>query len=268
MEKTVIFSFDDGRADICTVAWPILRQYGLRGTVNVVTDFVLHPQRYQEFASGGNRAVTAEQLHEMQAYGMELACHGSTHQNTVEDIRKNIAELKEMGLYQPPIGFASPHSELTLENSASVRGLVEDGTLAYIRSGLQVRREGFVYSGLTALERRTHSPYLYAALNRRNILPAAPPRTTIHSSNTFLSSAVVTCHTTVAQLRRLIGTMKDGEGLILMFHSVLRPEDAGYSKDPWYWDAGRLEALCAWLTQQPEIAVRTTMEWIMRQTER
>lgn len=266
MSKTIVFSFDDGRADTYTTAWPILRQYGMRGTVNVVTDFVLHPERYQEFASSGNRAVTVEQLREMQEHGMELACHGSTHCNSTEDILKNIAELKEMGLYQPPIGFASPHSELTAENSAAVRALVEDGTLAYIRSGLQVRREGLVYAGLTALERRTHSPYLYAALNRRNVLSVAP-RMSMRGSRTLLPSAAVTCHTAVAQLQRLIGTMRDGEGLILMFHSILRPGDTGYGADTWYWDADRLEALCAWLAQQPEIAVRTTVELAVNQAE-
>lgn len=266
LSKSVVFSFDDGRADTYTIAWPVLKQYDMRGTVNVVTDFVLHPERYQEFASSGNRAVTVEQLREMQEYGMELACHGSTHSNTVEDILKNIAELKEMGLYQPPIGFASPHSELTVENSTAVRALVEDGTLAYIRSGLQVRREGLVYAGLTALERGIHSPYLYVALNRRNILPP-PSRTSMHETGTLLLSAAVTCHTTVAQIRRLIEAMKDGESLILMFHSILRPGDTGYGADTWYWDADRLEALCAWLAQQPELTVRTTVELVINHAE-
>ena len=84
MSKTVVLSFDDGREDTYTNAWPILKQYGLRGTINVVTDFIRYPERYQEFSS------------------------------------------------------------------AAIRALVEKGTLSYIRTGIQVRREGLRYAGLTA----------------------------------------------------------------------------------------------------------------------
>ena len=250
MSKTVVLSFDDGREDTYTNAWPILKQYGLRGTINVVTDFIRHPERYQEFSSGGNRAMTAEQLAECQREGMELACHGSTHQNTVEDVLKNIAELREMGLSVENIGFASPHSELTMENSAAIRALVEQGTLSYIRTGIQVRREGLPYACLTALERRTHSRGLFYQLNRKNILPPTP--------GTFLRSVAVTRYTTLEQLRYLISRMKDGESVILMFHSIRHPGEPGYGADAWYWDAGRFDALCAFLKRTDGVFVRTT----------
>lgn len=255
MSKTVVLSFDDGREDTYTNAWPILKQYGLGGTINVVTDFILHPKRYQEFSSGGNRAMTVEQLAECQQDGMELACHGSTHQNTVEDVLKNITELREMGVSVENIGFASPHSELTLENSAAIRALVEQGTLSYIRTGIQVRREGLRYAGLTALERRSHSKGLFYRLNRKNILPPAP--------GTFLRSVAVTRYTTLEQLRYLIDRMADGESVILMFHSVLFPGEPGYGADTWYWDAGRFDALCDLLAQAKDISVRTTQQLVL-----
>lgn len=260
MSKTVVLSFDDGREDTYTNAWPVLKRYGLRGTINVVTDFIRHPERYREFSSGGNRAMTAAQLAECQAEGMELACHGSTHQNTVEDVVKNIAELREMGLSVEGIGFASPHSELTMENSAAVRALVEQGTLTYIRTGLQVRREGLAYACLTALERKTHSKRLFYRLNRKNILPAEP--------GTFLRSVAVTRYTTPDQLRYLIGRMADGESVILMFHSIRRPGEPGYGADTWYWDAGRFDALCAELAGAEEITVCTTAELVRRNMEK
>lgn len=252
MSKTVVLSFDDAREDTYTNAWPVLKQYGLRGTINVVTDFVLHPEGYAEFSSGGNRAMTVAQLVECQAEGMELACHGSTHRNTVEDILKNIQELREMGLSVENIGFASPHSELTEDNSGDIRALVEQGTLSYIRTGIQVRREGLPYAGLTALERRSHSKGLFYLLNRGNILGAHP--------GTFLRSVAVTRHTTQEQLKYLVSRMKDGQSVILIFHSICHPGEAGYGVDTWYWDAGCFEALCAYLSQADGISVRTTRQ--------
>lgn len=108
MSRYIILSFDDGRADTYTNAWPILKQYGLTATLNVVSDFVLHPEQYTEFSSGGNLVVTPEQLREWQASGMEIACHGSTHKNTVEDILTNSEELRDMGLSVEKSGLPVP----------------------------------------------------------------------------------------------------------------------------------------------------------------
>ena len=254
MSKKIIFSFDDGRADTYTNAWPILKQYGLTATLNVVSDFVLHPERYTEFSSGENLAVTPEQLREWQASGMEIACHGSTHKNTVEDVLANIEELRGMGLSMEKIGFASPHSELTLENSAPIQELVSRGVLSYIRSGIQTRREGLIYAVLTALERKTHSKFLYYVLNRKNILSNKP--------GTFLMSAAVTSHTTVDQIMYLLSRMQEDQAVILMFHSVLHKEDQGYGKDTWYWDVQRFDRLCSDLRKLEQYVVCTTQNFV------
>ena len=247
MSKTVILSFDDGRADTYTNALPTLKQYGLTATLNVVSDFVLHPEKYTEFSSGGNLAVTPEQLREWQASGIEIACHGSTHKNTVEDILTNIEELRSMRLSVERIGFASPRSELTSENSASIQALVSQGTLSYIRSGIQTRREGLIYTALTVLERITHSKFLYYVLNRKNILSPQP--------GVFLSSVAITRYTTLEQICYLIDRMQDGESLILMFHSILYSKDLGYGADSWYWDAVQFDSLCKTLKSDKRIRV-------------
>lgn len=252
MSKNIVFSFDDARADTYFNAWQTLKYYGLTGTINVVTDFVLHPEKYSEFASGENRAMIPSQLKECQQGGMELACHGSTHKNTVEDVLKNIEELSDMGLAVEKIGFASPHSHLTKENCADVMALVEKGFLSYIRSGVQVRREGLIYAGLSAVERKTHSKHLYYWLNRRNILPQRPGK--------FLLSVAVTRYTTLAQIQYLLSRMKDGESVILMFHSILRKSEDGYGVDTWYWDFDRFEALCKTIAQDNNFAVCNTKQ--------
>jgi len=67
-ERAVVLTFDDGYDDAATVALPLLRAYGARGTFYVSSGFV-----------GTPRHLTWKQLREMRAAGMEVACHGTNH---------------------------------------------------------------------------------------------------------------------------------------------------------------------------------------------
>ena len=255
MAKFVVFSFDDGREDTFTRAYPILRKYNMPFTLNVCTDFVVHPERYSCFQSADNKSVEPEHLVELQQNGIEIACHGHLHQNTPGDILDNIAALEKMGIEVHNIGFASPNSVITEENSNGVLDLVEKGVLSYVRSGTQVRREGLLYSVLTYLERKTHSLWLFRWLNRKN---------TVNASRTqILMSVAITRHTTVKQILNFVEYLKDDEGVILMFHSVIEKDDRGYGKDNWYFDAKKLEDLCEKLNHM-DILVCTTQQLIQR----
>lgn len=253
MSRYVMFSFDDGRADTYQIAVPILRRYGLTATINVVTDFIRHPEQYA-FSGNNGCAMRQEELKDCQKTGIELACHGSTHKNTVEDIQKNIEELQEMGISVDHIGFASPCSELTKKNSASIQALVTQGTLAYIRSGIQVRREGLLYAAATALERRSHSRRLFWLLNRKSILSSR--------TNTILLSVTVTRATTLAQIEYLLSRLQDGEGVIFNFHSLAYQTDYENSKGNWCWMAERFDDLCANLAKDIRFCVCTTKAFV------
>lgn len=67
-ERAVVLTFDDGYDDAATVALPLLRAYGARGTFYVSSGFV-----------GTPRHLTWKQLRAMRAAGMEVACHGTNH---------------------------------------------------------------------------------------------------------------------------------------------------------------------------------------------
>lgn len=140
--KYVNLSFDDGRSDTYDIAFPILKKYGLYATVNIISNFVLESEKYQ-FKSA-TKAMTIEQILNWQQNGYEVACHGKTHSNTVEDVVQNIRELKQFGVNTTEIGFASPSSEITPENvkRMGILSLKERGILSYIRSGVQIRRGG------------------------------------------------------------------------------------------------------------------------------
>ena len=250
--KRIVFSFDDGRLDTYTTAYPIMRKYGLPFTLNVTTDFVSHPERYTNFGSADNKSMRSEQVLDCYQNGVEIACHGHTHQNTAKDVLDNIAALAEMGVDVSGVGFASPNSEVTEDNCADIKKLLTDGTLGYIRSGRQVRREGIVYTVLTLLERFTHSKWLFYKLNKRNII--AKGQTGI------LMSVGITAGTKIQQIRFLIEKLPDDASLILMFHSVLSRSDACYGKDAWYYDIADFETLVAALAANPRIQVCTTKE--------
>ena len=108
--------------------------------------------------------MTAEQLIECQKNGIEIACHGATHQNTADDILRNIREFQNMGISTEGIGFASPNSYVTETTCDDVRALADKKIISYIRSGVRLERESFLYKALTAVERITHSKYLFYAV--------------------------------------------------------------------------------------------------------
>ena len=252
MAKYVVFSFDDGRLDTYTRAYPILKKYGMPFTLNVCTDFVEHQENYNCFKSADNKSVKPEHLLEMQKNGVEIACHGHLHLNTKEDVLNNIASLEKMGVNVSNIGFASPNSEITEDNASDVLDLVKDGVLSYVRSGIQVRREGLIYSALSLAERKIHSFSLFYRLNRRCIIK--------NTKQKVLLSIGIHKATTVKQLLKFIDKMKDGEAVILMFHSILDKNDVGYGCDNWYFDLECFDKLCRSLSDNADVTVCTTKE--------
>lgn len=253
--RYVSFSFDDSREDTYTNALRILNKYGMKATINVTTDFVLNPNRYA-FRSAGNRAMTVDQIRECQSSRIELACHGSKHLNTTKDILQSITELNTMGIKTDKIGFASPSSELTMDNrnEHGIWNLVENGTLAYVRSGIKIKREGFIYAGLSILDRVLHSKYLFQYLNKKCTFRG--------NNNLFLPSVAVYEYTTVEQILNFLHLMKDGEKVILMFHSILPAGDGRYGADKFYWDADKFETLVATISKYTNFSVLTTKEML------
>jgi hypothetical protein len=242
MSKTIIFSFDDGRLDTFTNAVSILKKYNMTCTINVVSDFILHPEKYTEFASSYNKSMSVSNLLECQNLGMEIACHGHTHHNTISDIEYNICELSNLGINTDSFGFASPHSQITHQNLDEIEPLLDNGKLLYVRSGIQVRREGYLYSVLYALQEFIHSKKLYYYLNRKNIF-------LVNGRSKLIYGITVTKNTTLKQLKYLLKHIPEGYCAVLLFHSILYPEDAGYGRDKWFWDAREFDKLCKYVSE-------------------
>ncbi len=68
--KPIVITLDDGYRDAYTEAFPLLRRYGFKATVFLITGFI---------DQGNSEYVTWEQVIEMDAGGMEMEAHGYTH---------------------------------------------------------------------------------------------------------------------------------------------------------------------------------------------
>jgi peptidoglycan/xylan/chitin deacetylase (PgdA/CDA1 family) len=68
-ENPVVITIDDGYASAYTVAFPILKKYSFPATLYLYTNFF----------SNGRLALTADQVKEMCASGIEIGCHSRSH---------------------------------------------------------------------------------------------------------------------------------------------------------------------------------------------
>lgn len=73
-EKPLLITFDDGYADNYKNAYPILKRYGFKATIFVVTDFL---SRYPNY-------ITWAQAKEMSENGIKIASHTMQHKSLLE----------------------------------------------------------------------------------------------------------------------------------------------------------------------------------------
>lgn len=255
--KYVNIAFDDARSDTYTRAFPVLNKYSFTGTINVITEFVNNNSLY-DFKSA-KRSMSMAEIRECQLAGIEIASHGHSHQNNARDINYSIKELYGGGVCISNIGFASPHSWLTDENinGAGIQNLLDEGKISYVRSGVQIRREGRAYMALSAIEMLTHSKFLFLQLNRKNIIKEG-------KAPNILGSVAVKSYTTIQQLIYLIDSMSDTDSVCILFHSILNDRDEGYGKDYYYWDVAKFELFCQYLNSLEDVKVCTTYEIAQR----
>ncbi|MCX7781672.1 MAG: polysaccharide deacetylase family protein [Negativicutes bacterium] len=116
--KPVVLTFDDGYPDTYEVVYPLLKQYGFKSTLFMITDQI-------------GKRLTPEQLKEMKAGGMEIAPHTHTHRELTglspreqaEEIMKS-KEILDRILGQDSRHFCYPNGSY---NAETLRLLKEAG---------------------------------------------------------------------------------------------------------------------------------------------
>lgn len=235
--RKIILSFDDGGEDFYRVVYPTLKKYNLTGVANIITKHIKPALE----STPENRYMTEENLRELQKNGIEIACHGRSHENTVEDILNNIEDFKNMGLDVENVGFASPGSGITMDNVHTIDSLVKDKTISYIRSAYIPDRESKFMGFMNRFMEKSASAGLFCLMNKRNFIKSF--------DYPWFPSVVITSYTTMKQVKKLLRKMPDNSSVIIMFHHIYEKDDTGYGKSIWYWDAELFREFCEYISK-------------------
>jgi peptidoglycan/xylan/chitin deacetylase (PgdA/CDA1 family) len=104
--KPVVLTFDDGYRDFYTDAFPILKKYGVKGTVYVISGFVgrhnyMFPEQVVEVAKSGLVEVGAHTVHHVSLKGVSMKEDLIEIGNSKTDLEKLIS--------MPVVSFAYPN---------------------------------------------------------------------------------------------------------------------------------------------------------------
>lgn len=121
-EKPILITFDDGYIDNYRNAYPILKKYGLKGTIFIITDYLNVYPNY----------LTWEIAQEMQDSGtIDIQCHTMTHVElsklgSEEELRHEALDSKKA---------IEAHLKKTVHSIAYPCGSYDDAVLDVIREG-------------------------------------------------------------------------------------------------------------------------------------
>lgn len=168
-EKPVIITSDDGYQNIYTYAFPILKNYGYKMTVSLVTGLVGNSdtdRKMNEWDFNNNQVPRTSlliwpEIIEMSKYGCEFQSHSVTHQrlgsSSREEILYQLAQSKsdiESHLGKPVLFIAYPYGNFSnlvfsLLSEAGYRGgIIADEGIEDVRSINLARIKRILINGL------------------------------------------------------------------------------------------------------------------------
>ena len=95
--KYVSFTFDDGRRDNFTCAYPVMKKYGIPGTLFCTTGYIDGTWRKDESWHSAGEAIHVDELKELQQNGWEIALHGDKHTTEVNDLKCASQKMTQWG---------------------------------------------------------------------------------------------------------------------------------------------------------------------------
>ena len=250
--KYIVLSFDDGTKDFLTNAFPILKKYNLPATWNLISEHIKSKESTDSELD--SNSVFWSEVADCMQNGIEIANHSANHTNEVEEIIRGkkiiCAELNT----NSSIGFASPHSDICLQNFDMYKTLLQKGDAAYIRSGRQLKRDGLFYAFLYLVYRYTHMSKFYYWCNKRNI---------IHLNEDmplFFPSVTCNCDNTTKQVIDFVKKMPDKSASILTFHRIVHRTETNQQINKWFNSIEDFDSLCRYLSEATDVSVITNFE--------
>lgn len=254
MDRALIgFSFDDGRKDNYTIAYPILKKYGLSSTFNITMGYIKGDLPKEHLCPADPMSV--EMLREINNDPMmEIAGHGYMHQNTLSDIVLGITSLREiLDSRLSSVGFASPGSGLKEDDYERLKCELAKQGINYVRLSLRYRSHPLLKSYIRKASRLLPLPFLYNMAYQDTLMDDV--------KNGLIYSVPVLSVISVNELRSLCKTaVQKKKALVLMFHSIVENGDC---RDNWDYERGKFEKFCQWLStcqKKGSLKVATSMD--------
>lgn len=237
----VVLSFDDGRKDNYRIAKEVLEPLGIPATFNITTGYIKR-NIAEEDKPGPHEPMSLEELKELSSSGLfEIAGHGVTHNNDIQNLLNSVLELREMCDPNSDIcGIASPHSQFDLKQFEEAKNLFIKNGIKYLRISNDYTKMNKVKVWLRRLNRVIHNGYLYYWVNQDSIMKNVD----------FLLYSIPVIRDNrlreVISLIKKIGNSNEDCICILMFHSILRKGEVYYD-DLFSWDYEEFQKLCEYL---------------------
>ena len=256
MEKAIIaFSFDDGRLDNYTNAYPILKKYHLPATFNITSGYIKGNIDREKFDFP--EPMTIDMVREIFNDPLfEIAGHGNQHINTKDDIVSGIKDLQELlnteNLNSEANGFASPGSDLTEEMYRNMKSALTSNHINYVRISCRYRSFKMFKVLFRKISRIIKWPWIYKTAYQDTLMSEV--------NDGILYSIPVLSSVTPEQLKAIIGlAVKEKQACVLMLHSIVAQEEM---RNTWDYRKDHFERLCKILSDYQKsnlLEVKTTM---------
>lgn len=245
LEKCLIgLSFDDGRVDNYTVAYPILKEMKIPATFNITTGYVKGELNH------GNptdvEAMNVDMVKELFAYeNVEIAGHGWAHRNDISDIEHGIDELKDVfGVDTLTLwgdGFASPGTGLAMKTWQQLTS-GDQHNIKYARVSCRYKSNAQLKILTRKASRVLKWPCLYRLAYQDTLMS--------NIEDDILYSIPVLSSITIAELKAIIKyAIKTKTACILMLHSIV-PD--GKVHDNWDYETTKFINLCEYIKEKEQ----------------
>ncbi|HWR44555.1 polysaccharide deacetylase family protein [Sporomusa sp.] len=141
-DKPIIITFDDGYLDNYKNAFPVLQKYSMKASFYIITGMM-----------GNNDRLTASQIREMEAAGMDFGSHTVTHRQLAEltpqevtnELNQSKIDLEQL-LGKPvdfiayPCGSYRPETIQATSNAGYIGGFSTQSGFAIFNNHFTIRR--------------------------------------------------------------------------------------------------------------------------------
>lgn len=243
--KYISFTFDDGRKDNYTIAYPIMRRYNLVGTLFCTTGYIDGTWKNSNSWKSAQGAVSVEEICQLHQAGWEIGLHGDKHTTSLEDVKISYHKLVSWGFNNNnTFGFSVPNSSVSEETLNKIVHQCLGKEISYIRTGRRINTKTISAKFLFGMYRYLGFQWAYNQFNNQNL-----------NSLNFVQPVPIYCVVVkwadkVRMIEKFIEQMPNDTWLVLMFHSILPENHSLYGSDPWNWSENKFDDFCKYLANQ------------------